>query len=129
MGGLSEVTEHTLRETVTYAMQCFTDLLTQLEEMDSEPSVDTYAWETMSESLVSDNPLGLPARLTTNIQKLASVCSIALRDLDQGLYKRLMLLLSDESPISDPLVQEAALKAMTVLVQRQVTFISFYVWI
>jgi phosphatidylinositol 4-kinase len=33
-------------------MQCFTDLVVQVEEMESEPSVDTYTWETMSESLV-----------------------------------------------------------------------------
>lgn len=42
-----------LKATIEYAMQCFTDLLVQIEEMDSEPSIDTYAWETMSESLVS----------------------------------------------------------------------------
>ncbi|KII89099.1 hypothetical protein PLICRDRAFT_698221 [Plicaturopsis crispa FD-325 SS-3] len=89
-----------LRKTIGHAMQCFTDLLEQIEEMDVEPSMDTYAWETMSESL-----------------KLASVCSVALQEFDQSLYARIMLLLSDESPISDPLVQEAALKATTVLVQ------------
>lgn len=42
-----------LRTTILYAMQCFTDLLFQVEDMDSEPPVDTYVWETMSESLVS----------------------------------------------------------------------------
>ena len=52
------------------------------------------------------------------VQKLASICSVALKDLDDKLYARLLLLLSDESPISDHLVQEAALKATTVLVQR-----------
>ena len=41
-----------LKETIQYAMKCFSDLLMQIEEMDSEPSLDTYAWETMSESLV-----------------------------------------------------------------------------
>jgi phosphatidylinositol 4-kinase len=41
-----------LKQMISYAMQCFTDLLVQIEEMDSEPSLDTYAWETMSESLV-----------------------------------------------------------------------------
>ncbi|KAF5380919.1 hypothetical protein D9615_004166 [Tricholomella constricta] len=90
----------TLKMTVKYAMQCFTDLLVQIEEMDTEPSIDTYAWETMSESL-----------------KLASICSVALQELDRKLFSRLLLLLSDESPISDNLVQEAALKATTVLVQ------------
>ncbi|EDR14914.1 uncharacterized protein LACBIDRAFT_187897 [Laccaria bicolor S238N-H82] len=68
--------------------------------MDCDPSVDTYAWETMSESL-----------------KLASICCLALRELDEQLYARISLLLSNESPISDHLVQEAALKATTVLVR------------
>ncbi|KAF7980170.1 hypothetical protein HWV62_39641 [Athelia sp. TMB] len=95
-----EMTRETLRTTLRYSMQCFTDLLCQIEEMDSEPTLDTYAWETMSESL-----------------KLASVCSVALRELDESLYSRLTLLLSDQSPISENLVQEAALKATTVLVQ------------
>ncbi|KAG6909642.1 hypothetical protein DXG01_016424 [Tephrocybe rancida] len=90
----------TLKTTSLYAMQCFTDLLTQIDEMESEPSIDTYAWETMSESL-----------------KLASVCSVALQKLDGKLFSRLQWLLSEESPISDNLVQEAALKATTVLVQ------------
>jgi phosphatidylinositol 4-kinase len=49
-----EKLQDTLKATVNYAMQCFTDLLVQIEEMESEPSIDTYAWETMSESLVSD---------------------------------------------------------------------------
>ncbi|KZP21149.1 hypothetical protein FIBSPDRAFT_788486 [Athelia psychrophila] len=95
-----EKTRETLNTMLRYSMQCFTDLLCQIEEMDSEPTLDTYAWETMSESL-----------------KLASVCSVALHELDEGLYSRLTLLLSDQSPISENLVQEAALKATTVLVQ------------
>lgn len=48
----NEETKIVLKETIKYAMQCFTDLLLQIEEMDSAPSVDTYAWETVSESLV-----------------------------------------------------------------------------
>ncbi len=43
-----------LQPVITHAMQCFTDLFIQIQEMDSEPSIDTYAWETMSESLVRD---------------------------------------------------------------------------
>jgi len=35
------------------SMECFTDLLVQIEEMDAVPSQDSYAFETMSESLVS----------------------------------------------------------------------------
>lgn len=42
-----------LKKSLELSMQMFTDLLVQIEEMDSEPSLDTYAWETMSESLVS----------------------------------------------------------------------------
>lgn len=43
-----------LKSVTAYAVQCFTDLFLQIQEMDIEPSIDTYAWETMSESLVSD---------------------------------------------------------------------------
>lgn len=50
---VKEGTKEALQKTMWYAMQCFTDLLVQIEEMDSEPSMDTYVWETMSESLVS----------------------------------------------------------------------------
>ncbi|KAF8798204.1 hypothetical protein BYT27DRAFT_7178838 [Phlegmacium glaucopus] len=89
-----------LKDTIQYAMKCFSDLLVQIEEMDSEPSLDTYAWETMSESL-----------------KLASICCLALREIDDQLYNRILLLLSTDSPFSDNLVQEAALKATTVLVR------------
>jgi phosphatidylinositol 4-kinase len=42
-----------LKSTIKHSMQCFTDLLIQIEEMEAEPAIDTYAWETMSESLVS----------------------------------------------------------------------------
>ena len=41
-----------LKSTLDLAMQSFTDLLVQIEETEAEPSIDTYAWETMSESLV-----------------------------------------------------------------------------
>ncbi|KAJ3734042.1 hypothetical protein DFJ43DRAFT_1065841 [Lentinula guzmanii] len=90
-----------LNKVTDYAMQCFTDLLVQIEDMEQEPSLDTYAWETMSESL-----------------KLASVCSVVLREVDDKLFARLLVLLSDEAPISDNLVQEAALKATTIIVQN-----------
>ncbi|SRR6266851_1393312 len=44
--------ESALKKSLELSTQTFTDLLVQIEEMDSEPSLDTYAWETMSESLV-----------------------------------------------------------------------------
>jgi phosphatidylinositol 4-kinase A len=42
-----------LEAAVEHATRCFSELLIQIEEMDSEPEIDTYAWETMSESLVT----------------------------------------------------------------------------
>ncbi|KAK7693961.1 hypothetical protein QCA50_003536 [Cerrena zonata] len=88
-------------QTMDNAMQAFSNLLVQIEAMDRMPSEDSYAWETMSESL-----------------KLAAICSVALGDLDKKLYARVKLLLSDESPVSDNLVQEAALKATAILVRN-----------
>ncbi|KAG2135222.1 uncharacterized protein EDB93DRAFT_1242600 [Suillus bovinus] len=95
-----EETKKALRNVIRDAVQSFSDLLDQIEGMESELPVDTYAWETMSESL-----------------KLASVCSVALRELDENLHTRLTQLLSDNAPILDNLVQESALKATTVLVR------------
>jgi len=45
-------TKNALRNVIKEALQCFSELLEQIEGMEVEPSVDTYAWETMSESLV-----------------------------------------------------------------------------
>jgi phosphatidylinositol 4-kinase A len=44
-----------LKRTRDRAMECFTDLLAQMGEIEGEPSMDTYAWETMAECLVSLN--------------------------------------------------------------------------
>lgn len=112
-----------LKSTIVYAMECFNDLLVQIQEMDCEPSLDTYAWETMSESLVSPF-IDITVFLLMNWQKLASVCCIALRELDGKLYTSISLLLSVDAPISENLVQEAALKATAVLVRRWVEAIS-----
>ncbi|GBE82149.1 Phosphatidylinositol 4-kinase stt4 [Sparassis crispa] len=90
-----------LQTTFGHATQCFTYLILQIEEMESDPSEDSYAWETMSESL-----------------KLAAVCSSALGELDKGLYSRLKLLLSPESQVCDNMVQEAALKSTAILVRN-----------
>lgn len=117
-------TINTLQATIRYSMQCFNDLLLQIQEMDTDPPPDTYAWETMSESLVGKLSRVMNYKLTT-LQKLASVCSVALRDLDDRIYSRLLLLLSDECPISDNLLQEAALKAVIVLVQKYA--LTFYI--
>ncbi|KAG9010494.1 phosphatidylinositol-4- kinase [Tulasnella sp. JGI-2019a] len=93
--------QEALKTTLASAMKCFEDLLIQIEEMDVEPSMETYAYETMAESL-----------------KLASLCSVALRHLDHALFARLRLLLSESSPLFETLVQEAALSATTVLVHN-----------
>ncbi|KAI0345278.1 atypical/PIKK/PI4K protein kinase [Trametopsis cervina] len=98
---LNDVSVATVQETLSYAMQCFTNLLVQIEEMDTEPSEDSYAWETMSESL-----------------KLAAVCSAAFGTLDNSLFSRIQLLLSEDSPVSDNLVQEAAMKATAIIVRN-----------
>ena len=50
---VDEDCRQTLKATRTYAMKSFSTLLVQIEELDTEPSEDSYAWETMSESLVS----------------------------------------------------------------------------
>lgn len=47
-----------LMSTMKNAMQTFTTLLVQIQEMDSDPADDSYAWETMSESLVSSRDSG-----------------------------------------------------------------------
>lgn len=44
--------QKTLRSTLDHAMETFEDLLVQLDEMDVEPSMETYAYETMAENLV-----------------------------------------------------------------------------
>lgn len=47
-----EETRKALKDIIRDAVQCFSDLLDQIEGMETEPPIDTYAWETMSESLV-----------------------------------------------------------------------------
>ena len=58
------------------------------------------------------------ANLLTTLQKLAAVCSVALQEIDEGLLSRIRLLLSEGSPVYDTLVQEAALEAAIVLLQK-----------
>ncbi|CDO73608.1 hypothetical protein BN946_scf185014.g78 [Trametes cinnabarina] len=90
-----------LRTSMINALDTFTTLLVQIQEMDVDPADDSYCWETMSESL-----------------KLAAVCCAALEQLDASLYDRLMALLSVDSPIFDNMIQEAALKSTAVLVKH-----------
>jgi phosphatidylinositol 4-kinase len=100
------------------SMECFTDLLVQIEEMETAPSQDTYASETMSESLVSSQYRPFILILITMSQKLSAVTSAALSVLDDNLLTRLKLLLSDQTPLADNLVQEAALKSTAILVRK-----------
>jgi phosphatidylinositol 4-kinase len=53
VGNLNDETRASLKSVSAYAMQCFTDLFLQIQEMETEPTIDTCAWETMSESLVN----------------------------------------------------------------------------
>lgn len=55
----SEGYKSVVRQTMDNAMQTFSTLLVQIEAMDRMPSEDSYAWETMSESLVSTSGMGL----------------------------------------------------------------------
>jgi phosphatidylinositol 4-kinase len=41
-----------LTDTINGSLQLFYELLSQVQEMDPDSTVDTYAWETMAESLV-----------------------------------------------------------------------------
>ena len=51
--GFSEECQKTLlRTTMRNVMHIFSTLLIQIQEMDSDPADDSYAWETMSETLV-----------------------------------------------------------------------------
>ncbi|KAH9852668.1 atypical/PIKK/PI4K protein kinase [Lenzites betulinus] len=100
--GFSDDGERTvLRRTMKSALQTFSTLLVQIQEMDSDPAEDSYCWETMSESL-----------------KLAAVCCAALDELDTNLYDRVKTLLSADSPIFDNMVQESALKSTAILVRH-----------
>ncbi|CAE7106800.1 unnamed protein product [Rhizoctonia solani] len=92
--------EH-LQQTVVHTMKYFNDLLMQVEDMEDDPDNDTYTWETMSETL-----------------KLASLCCVALGDLDSEMLTQLKLLLSDVSPAYDNFLQEGALTSLTVLVHN-----------
>jgi phosphatidylinositol 4-kinase len=118
-----DLTKILLRDTIRNTMKFFSDLLVQIEQMDCEPSLDTYAWETMSESLVCSHLAVNHSDSQSFNQKLASICCLALREIDDELYGQIMLLLSTDSPFSGNLVQEAALKATTVLVRTYVLFV------
>ena len=61
---------------------------------------------------------GLSITLPNFSQKLAAVCAAAYGALDKALHARIQLLLSEESPVSDNLVQEAALKATSIIVRK-----------
>jgi len=54
---ISSKIQSALKTIIRSAMKCFGDLLLQLEDMEEEPDTDTYAWETMAESLVRASPI------------------------------------------------------------------------
>ena len=55
-----------------------------------------------------------------SFQKLATVCTLVLDEIDLGLYDRVKVILSEGSLIVDAFLQDAALKSATVLVQKLV---------
>lgn len=114
--GMTPYIMTTTRRALGAASQCFTDLLEQVEDF-GEVDSEMYAFETMSESLVCAS-LSVFWRLLNLLQKLATVCTLALREVDVALYDRVKLILSGESPVVDAYLQDTALKSATVLVRK-----------
>ena len=54
------------------------------------------------------------------IQKLATLCSVALGQPDASLVSRIKTLLSENAAIFEPIVQEAALLSLIILVVKSV---------
>ena len=59
-----EKSQEALNDMLGYAISCFSDLQEQIEDMDNDPSIDTYAWETMAESLVRSPYITMQLKLT-----------------------------------------------------------------
>ena len=88
--------------------------------MVSEPSPDTYAWETISESLVHSHLTLNHSYSHSFDQKLASICCLALREIDDQLYSQIMRLPSLPTDSFFLETYEAALKATIVLIRTYI---------
>lgn len=67
-----------LQNTINSALRCYADLLQQIEELDGDPSIDTYAWETMSESLASFFSSGVDVLLLIQVDSIRNSLLYAL---------------------------------------------------
>jgi len=100
-GVIDDSSKFCLTRTLRGSLQLFSDLISHLDNMEDETSLETYAWETLAETL-----------------KLASLCSVALNDLSFEHISQLKLLLSEKSPAFQSRLQETTLICLTVLVQH-----------
>lgn len=116
-GVINDSTKQTLERTLRGSTQLFSELVSHIEEMADETSLDTYAWESMAEALVACLLIFCILDLI-HPQKLGSICCVAVDSLSVDLISRLKLLLSDKSPVNHNRAQEASLKCLTVLVQQ-----------
>jgi len=83
--------------------------------------VTKVQWTVLTQALIPldlDVQFGEAAAANSMSQKLSAVCSVALSAFDENLFTRLKLLLSDQTPLADNLVQEAALKSIAILVRK-----------
>lgn len=95
--GSKRQVEHVLET----ALRCYTDTTGAAQAWRGEGDIvaDLYTFEIVSESL-----------------KLAALCSVVLGQPDASLLSRIKLLLSENAPVFEPLVQEAALQSLMLLV-------------
>lgn len=119
---LAKGEEEAIRRSLAGALKAFADISGTIQALRGEAAVDLYPYEVVSESLVRHLPSrSVPTRAPLMnscllFQKLATLCSVALGSPDASLVSRLKLLLSENAAIFEPIVQEAALQSMIVLV-------------
>ncbi|KZT60454.1 hypothetical protein CALCODRAFT_119134 [Calocera cornea HHB12733] len=98
--GLTEEDKDGLKTTGLEASKWVSEMLAQIKDLEGMEG-DAYVREVMAESL-----------------KLTALCSVALQELDTSLLTGLKVLLSDNAPVYDALVQEAALACTALLAQN-----------
>ncbi|EJU05379.1 atypical/PIKK/PI4K protein kinase [Dacryopinax primogenitus] len=99
-GDLTAEDKEGLKNTGVEANKWVSEMLAQIKELEGMEG-DAYVREVMAESL-----------------KLTALCSVALQDLDSSPLTGLKVMLSDNAPVYDALVQEAALACTALLAQN-----------
>ncbi|KZO97923.1 atypical/PIKK/PI4K protein kinase [Calocera viscosa TUFC12733] len=97
---LTEEDKDGLKTTGLEASKWVSEMLAQIKDLEGMEG-DAYVREVMAESL-----------------KLTALCSVAMQELDTSLLTGLKVLLSDNAPVYDALVQEAALACTALLAQN-----------